>query len=70
VTCRPGWRDGAALALVIGLGALLSWEASGLDLALVRVYGDASGFAWRDAWLTRAAGLEGRSPAGKRPLSP
>ena len=41
-------------ARVLGLAliALLLWESSGLDLVVVRWYGSAHGFAWRDAWLT------------------
>lgn len=38
---------GAALA------AVLAWDLSGLDLPLSRLFADASGFAWRDAWFTR-----------------
>jgi membrane-associated PAP2 superfamily phosphatase len=43
--------------LLLSAGALmllLAWEASGWDLRLIRVYGQADGFAWRDHWLTRA----------------
>jgi membrane-associated PAP2 superfamily phosphatase len=47
---RPTRRD-AAITLA-ALAALLLWELSGWDLALSRWYGSASGFAWRDAWLT------------------
>lgn len=56
---RPAFPDGrrrplAAIgALAAALVALLAWEASGLDLALIRMYGDAGGFAARDAWMTR-----------------
>lgn len=32
---------------------LAAWEASGRDLALLGLYGNASGFGWRDQWLTR-----------------
>lgn len=41
-------------ALVAGLGllALLAWDASGLDLAVLHAVGTAQGFAWRDAWWT------------------
>jgi len=39
-------------ALALGLAALLSWDASGLDLWVMRRLGDAAGFAWRDAWFT------------------
>lgn len=48
---RQLWRD-AALTLA-ALLALLVWDASGFDLAFVRAYGSAQGFAWRDAWLTQ-----------------
>jgi membrane-associated PAP2 superfamily phosphatase len=37
----------------LGLLAVLLWDASGADMALMRLVGNASGFAWRDAWLTR-----------------
>ena len=37
---------------LIGLLLLLGWDASGLDLPLVRLFGSAQGFAWRDHWLT------------------
>jgi membrane-associated PAP2 superfamily phosphatase len=40
-------------ATLIALALLAAWEASGLDLALTGVFGSASGFAWRDAWLAR-----------------
>lgn len=46
------WRGRWPVAL-LGLAALVLWDFSGLDLRLVRLYGDASGFAWREAWLTR-----------------
>lgn len=41
------------LVSLAGLTLLAAWEASGWDLRLVGLYGDASGFAWRDHWLTR-----------------
>lgn len=47
---RPAQHD-VAITLAT-LAALLLWELSGWDLALSRWYGSASGFAWRDAWLT------------------
>jgi len=54
---RP-WRLGPQQldlwVALVGLLALLAWEAGGLDLALTRQYGTPGGFAWRDAWLTRA----------------
>lgn len=40
--------------LAVALLALLAWEASGLDLALIRMVGDAGGFAARDAWIARS----------------
>lgn len=45
------WRDGAIT--LAALLVLLAWDASGFDLAFVRAYGSAHGFAWRDAWITR-----------------
>jgi membrane-associated PAP2 superfamily phosphatase len=36
----------------IGLGLVLAWDATGLDLPLMRLVGSASGFAWREHWLT------------------
>lgn len=46
----PPQRDGAWL--LAGLAALVAWEASGGDLWLAQFFGNHSGFAWRDAWLT------------------
>lgn len=31
---------------------LLAWDASGLDMALIALFGNAQGFPWRDHWLT------------------
>jgi membrane-associated PAP2 superfamily phosphatase len=45
-------RADLVLALT-GLVLLVCFEASGADLALARLYGDASGFALREHWLTR-----------------
>jgi membrane-associated PAP2 superfamily phosphatase len=36
------------------LALLIAWDASGLDLALARLVGDAHGFSLRDHWLTSA----------------
>ena len=46
VSAAPGYALGV-LTLAL-LGALLIWDASGLDLPLARLFGDAHGFAWRD----------------------
>ena len=43
------------LLALAGLGLLMLWDSSGLDLVLLRQVGDADGFAWRTHWLT--AGL-------------
>lgn len=40
-----GWTLAALLLILL-------WEWSGLDLSALRQWGDASGFAWREAWLT------------------
>jgi membrane-associated PAP2 superfamily phosphatase len=41
------------LVTLAALVTLLWWEASGWDLVVAGWYGDARGFALRDAWLTR-----------------
>lgn len=43
-------RDG--LVTLCALALLLSWDLSNADLALARLYGDTSGFVWRERWLT------------------
>lgn len=42
--------DVALVALLFVL--LLAWDHAGLDLPLARLAGSASGFVWRDHWLT------------------
>ncbi|MBV8037430.1 phosphatase PAP2 family protein [Roseateles sp.] len=42
----------AVWALLLGLAALLAWDASGLDLQVMRHVGSAAGFAWRESWFT------------------
>ncbi len=50
---RPFWHRHPDLAVCLGgLLLLLAWEASGWDLAAESLFGDASGFAWRDAFAT------------------
>jgi len=49
-TAPHGRRDAAVVTL--GLLALLAWDASGLDLAVIHAVGSPSGFALRDAWWT------------------
>lgn len=46
-------RADLAVAL-IGLALMLAWDATGWDLAVVSRFGDASGFHWRDAFVTAA----------------
>lgn len=51
-----GPRRIASRDVCVSLAALLlivAWEASGWDLELLGLYGNADGFAWRDHWLTR-----------------
>lgn len=55
-------RDIAACAL--GLALLLVWDTAGLDLRLVRLFGDAQGFAWRDHWFTSGVLHEGGRALG------
>ena len=52
------WRRDLLLTL-LALALLACWEWSGLDLSISRLYGDASGFAWREAWLTAGLGHQG-----------
>ena len=49
-TVPHGRRDAAVVAL--GLLALLAWDASGLDLAVIHAVGSPSGFALRETWWT------------------
>lgn len=54
VTARLGARARHDLAVtLLALLALLAWDASGADLALMHAVGSARGFAWRDAWWAR-----------------
>ena len=49
----PLWRRHPDLAITLaGLLLLLAWDATGWDLAVVSLFGDARGFAWRDAYAT------------------
>lgn len=57
---KPAW-------LIAGLGllALLAWDASGLDLAVIRPWASSAGFPWREHWLARDVFHEGgRALAG------
>ncbi len=47
-----GWTIAALLGLIV-------WEIAGLDLPSARLFGDAQGFAWREAWLTSRVLHEG-----------
>lgn len=48
----PDFRRPIAV-LALGLLGVLAWDASGLDLALARCFGDANGFAAREAFWSR-----------------
>jgi membrane-associated PAP2 superfamily phosphatase len=63
MTLTASLRRDAAVAL-IGLLCLLAWDATDLDLALVRRFGDAGGFAWRDHALTSGLLHEGGRAVG------
>lgn len=54
----PAWRADLAVVL-LGLTGLMLWDSSSADLALTRLWGAASGFAWREHWLTRMVLHEG-----------
>ena len=49
---RPAsrWRGDLAWTL-LGLAVLLAWDAGGLDLPAMRLFGNVHGFAWREQWL-------------------
>ncbi len=54
-----------ALVTLGALALLLLWDASGADLWLQRLHGNATGFPWREHWLTaRVAHDGGRWLAG------
>jgi membrane-associated PAP2 superfamily phosphatase len=54
MTARRGARARHDLAVtLLWLLALLAWDASGADLALMHAVASAQGFAWRDAWWAR-----------------
>jgi membrane-associated PAP2 superfamily phosphatase len=48
-----------AMICVLALAALIAWDLSGLDLVLVRMYADASGFALRESWAVKILFHEG-----------
>jgi len=54
---RVSRRD--LLLLAGALVLLAAWELSGWDLKLIRFFGDATGFGWRDHWLTSRVLHEG-----------
>ena len=45
------WRRSDLGVALVGLAAIAAWDASGLDIVVARMFGDASGFAWRHHWL-------------------
>ncbi len=52
---RPVAHDRSSvdrLVLVFGMVLLLCWDQLGWDREASRWFGDATGFSWRDAWLT------------------
>jgi membrane-associated PAP2 superfamily phosphatase len=51
-------------SLLVALALVLLWDASGLDLPAVRIFGSAAGFVWRDHWLTHGLLHEGARVLG------
>ncbi len=51
---RNRWLAADLRVAALALALLLVWDASGLDLSAMRLFGDAHGFAWREHWLMRA----------------
>jgi membrane-associated PAP2 superfamily phosphatase len=52
-TALEAQRTRDLLVTLAALAALLWWDVSGWDLALAGWYGNAQGFALREAWVTR-----------------
>jgi len=52
------WQFDATIC-ALALVALIAWDMSGLDLALVRMYADASGFPLRGHWVMTSIFHEG-----------
>jgi membrane-associated PAP2 superfamily phosphatase/protein-S-isoprenylcysteine O-methyltransferase Ste14 len=48
----PWWESQRALLLACVV--LLTWDASGTDMALAHLAGGANGFPWRESWLATA----------------
>lgn len=49
-----GLRRIDLVVTLVSLLLLLTWDASGADLAVMRSIGSVDGFAWREHWFTRA----------------
>lgn len=48
-TRQSAGRD--ALSISVAFAVLVAWDLGGLDLTLVRGFGTAAGFAWREHWF-------------------
>lgn len=48
-----------ALALLLAFMLLLAWDFSGLDLAVMHLFADSSGFTGRNLWVTKSLIHEG-----------
>lgn len=49
---RPGLHRSDLILLLAGLALVIAWDALGADMAVTGWFGDASGFPWREAFLT------------------
>lgn len=61
---RAALTRGDLIAIAALFGAVLLWDLAGLDLAVVRYFGDAAGFRWRDAWWASQVLHSGARAAG------
>lgn len=52
VSARAAGVPARVWAVLAGLAVLLTWDASGLDLWVMRHVGSAAGFALRESWFT------------------
>lgn len=49
---RAFWKSDLAV-VAVGFALLVGWDLTGLDLTLIRAFGTADGFPWREHWLMR-----------------
>ncbi len=61
---KNGWLRRDLRVALTTLVLLLAWEASGWDRGVAHGFGNAAGFVWRDAWVTRTVLHDGARGLG------